>query len=65
MSLLVDRYILSEHNRGKLPMCNECTFIPAWEVRTQVAENPTTGYACTEHVDTVLYKTMAGKYSNE
>lgn len=55
MILLVYKYGVSEHNKGKLAMCDDCFCIPTWEIRTQVTENQRTGFACSEHINDVLF----------
>lgn len=63
MSLLVDPYIISEHNRGNIKYCHECHFVAAWTVRLSSlpeGQKAFVAFACTEHVDTILYLVSTG-----
>lgn len=59
MTVLVESFELRESERTTPKMCNECMFVPAWVIRAQL-ERGSVGYACSEHVDTVLYKVDRG-----
>lgn len=65
MTLLVEPYALRESNKRKLPMCHECLFPPAWEIRTQTTENQIVAHSCDEHVATVLYKVKSGRLGKD
>lgn len=58
MTLIVDPYRIMENQRLKMKQCTECTYIPVWVIeKKQETTTPTSkiGYACSEHVDTVLF----------
>lgn len=61
MSVLVDAYVLKESNRFSIPTCNECDYVPVWEVRQQLVARPSVGYSCSEHIGTVLYLVSIGR----
>lgn len=67
MTVLVSPYHLLESQKGKLKMCHdpECMFVPVWEVRQQIAEKPDIGYACSQHIDTVLYLVLHGLINSD
>lgn len=58
MTLTVEYYKISETSRltDDYPkMCDECVFIPVWKIeRPLPGAFSRVGYACSEHVDTVL-----------
>ena len=64
MKLIVEYYRVAEAERlnAKYPkLCDECIYTPVWTVRHQLSgEYFRTGYACGEHVDTVLMKIAKG-----
>ena len=59
MTVLVESYPLVESERLYTKQCNECTYVPAWVIRAQL-ERGSVGYACSQHVDTVLFKVDRG-----
>lgn len=60
MTVLVESYELRESNRSKIPQCNECEYPPAWEIRQQI-DRGSVGFACPQHVDTVLFLVDRGR----
>lgn len=60
MTVLVEKYEVLERNASKSRTCHECGFVPAWEVSEHLANKPTIGYACGQHLDTVVYLVDAG-----
>lgn len=61
MTVIIEPYVLLESSKSKLAMCHECTFIPVWRMWRQLDTKPLYGYACSTHVDTVVYLTLKGK----
>lgn len=55
MSLIVTKYDLKESNKNKLPDCAECDYPVVWVVTPHMADKAKVAYACSQHVDTVLY----------
>lgn len=60
MTVLVESYELRESNRSKIPQCNECEYPPTWEIRQQI-DRGSVGFACSQHVDTVLFLVDRGR----
>ncbi len=60
MTVLVEKYEVLERNASKLKTCHECGFVPAWEVSEHLVNKPKIGYACGQHLDTVVYLVDAG-----
>lgn len=58
MTVLVNPYVLLFNSETPAKCCQECQFVPAWEIKSYLSSK--IGYACAEHVDTVLYLVDAG-----
>jgi hypothetical protein len=64
MTVLVDVYDLLEKNASKLKSCHFCNYPVVWEVKEHAVDKPKTGYACGQHVDSVLYLVNAGRLTS-
>lgn len=60
MTVLVEPYRLRESQRSTTAQCTECEYPPAWEIRQQT-ERGSVGFACSQHVDTVLFLVETGR----
>jgi hypothetical protein len=63
MAMLVELFEVDESKRENLPLCEHCNFIPAWKVSRwpSHAKRSKAAYACSEHVDSVLFDVQYGR----
>lgn len=62
VTILVEMYVLRESNKSSgIRPCNECNYPAVWELKEQLAATPKLAWACSEHIDTLLFDMHYGR----
>jgi hypothetical protein len=63
VGMLVELYEVQESNKSRIAQCEHCEFIAVWTIHRwpSSAKKRKAAYACSQHVDTVLFDVQYGR----